>query len=505
MRRLTALVMLFLFLLAPAALAKSWSIDRAEIQITLNEKGDMAVTEKRTFAFDGAFHHIYQVVLLPERSAMENVALAGPEGPYKRSDSKEPGTYQVTGDQIDWYFQAADSLQTFTLSYTVTHAIRMHEDSAELYWQVIGTEWEADTSEAAITIQLPGNALEARVEGGTATLNPRGNMISVSANGLPAGQGLAVRVFLPKEAVAGSTLPSDGKTLEEALQEGLPSPYSTPIVLGWTALALIAAAYFWRRYVQRPRFQPEELGAPAPLSPVQVAWLTGQNAETALRTAVLDLTLSGALQVEAAGDRDWRYTRIPMVPVPPESRGALRVLFPNGEGTITLSQWQQIADQNTYSTLTRWFNDLRKSLPAEWFRPHTWWGYALAATVLPLFAFIDMDGLVLLPIVGAVVLVLVSAGQRSFSDDGERARQAWLNQKGTLHESTEQLAMAVALGLAIRGLSDPSAEFGQQYLWFHHTSDTFHNRYHDWTSSSSGGGGDGGGGGADGGGGGGAE
>src|SRR6185369_1077386 len=44
---------------------------------------------------------------------------------------------------------------TFTLKYTVDNAITLQRDTAELYWQWIGDEWEQSQSNIHVTVNLP--------------------------------------------------------------------------------------------------------------------------------------------------------------------------------------------------------------------------------------------------------------------------------------------------------------------------------------------------------------
>lgn len=507
------LALLVLPLLSSVALAKSWSIPRAEMSLTLQPDGSLAVTERRTYRFSGSFSHAFQRIRYPDRSTLSDLQLTGPTGPYQQAGTGAPETFTWSGDQVDWYFQLADTEATFLLSYRLSDAIRMHEDGAELYWQVIGTEWEAETEEAEIRIELPGEPLDAWLDDSPGKLSVLGRTVTISAHDLQPEDGVTIRILLPREAVAASTLPSDGATLDEVQKRAWrqSDPFSVTAHVAAAAALLLLAFWFYRLHVRRPRFT--DPGPAGELPAALVAKLTDQDAETGLRAALLDLSLSGVITVTQEGD-DWRFTRVHRTPVPHHAHGALAVLLRSDQNSVTLGEWRESRgrENKTHEALITWWLDLKHYMPEEWFLPYRWWGYLAALAVIPLLVLTYTGPTMFLPIVAALLLLALSLAQRRYSDEGERVKAAFMSHRKRLLRGEipiPELALAVGLGLSLTRVLDPTLAIGEQFRWFRDTSDTFHDSYLFWTSSSSSGGGDGGGdgggGGGDGGGGGGAE
>lgn len=464
------LPVLVMSLFALPAEAKSWEIPTATINLRLEPDGSLLVTERRTFRFQGEFSHIYQKINLWEQSAVTEITLKGPDGAYQPSEQKRPGTYTWNGKQIDWYFRALDTDQTYTLTYRVTNAIAMHEDAAELHWQAIGTEWERGTGKADVMIQLPAAPVEAWVTDNSGSLTIQGQQVRVMRNRLPKEDALEVRIFLPKEALATSTVPSDGKSLDQILKRAgrRPDPVSRAIHFGWTALAFLAAFWFYRLHVQRPKLEPAS--APEPLSPVLVARLLGQKPTDALRAALAELATAGALLVEQEPRGDWRFTRQPGVPVPALEQPALAIMLPEGRESITLKEWKETVgkQQQTYTDLTQWWVSLQNELPETWFLPYRWWGWLLAATVVPLLIMTNPGFSMAAPVLAALLLMALSLMQRRYSEEGEQVRQGWLRQKRHLDEAElvpTQVGLALALGLPLKRMLDPTTEIGNQFAW----------------------------------------
>ena len=72
---------------------------------------------------------------------------------------RPPGQYYATTDadstQISAYFRKSDETGTFRLTYDVANAAQRYSDTAELYWQFIGDQWEVPVSDVTITIKPP--------------------------------------------------------------------------------------------------------------------------------------------------------------------------------------------------------------------------------------------------------------------------------------------------------------------------------------------------------------
>lgn len=495
-------------LFAPAAYAKDYSIPRVDIDIFLEPDGSLRVTEHRTYRFEGAYSFAFQTFKLWDQSAITDLSLVGPSGPYLPAEDEAPGTYTWDGERLDWYFRAQDQEQTFTLSYRVTDTIALHADNAELHWQVIGEEWEKGTGLVTATIHLPAAPIEAWLGGSRDALTVDGQTLQIAWEDLPSEQALTVRALLPKEAVPASTLRPDGKTIDSILKRAgrRPDPLAQGLHYGWAALTLLAAFWFYRLHVRRS--QVEAQPPTDSLPPLVVAKLLDSNPPDGIRTALADLAVRGALLIEAGPDEDdWRFTRVPGAALTVLEEEAITLLIPPDRDSITLSEWQTTLGKRTKTgeALQRWWGRVAQELPDGWRLPHRLWGWALAAVTVPLLIFTSPGLSMIAPIVASLVLVVLSIMQRRWSDEAEGVRSGLLAERDRVSEQEVQppgVAFALALGLPLTAMLDPTLAIGQRFAWLRETDAAMTTTYSHWHESASSSGG--GGGGANGGGGGGA-
>ena len=168
---LLALLITFLALvvLASPALAQTktfrwlnWDID-----IVVNEDGSMDVTETQTLDFQGApftagFRGI-PVGSFGNNDGITNVTVREGDLVYQESSFNGYGTFEVVeeGNEavINWYFEPALGIHTYTFSYTVHGAIRTgtaEEGSGDqLFWTVIPSDHPSTVNNSRTTITLP--------------------------------------------------------------------------------------------------------------------------------------------------------------------------------------------------------------------------------------------------------------------------------------------------------------------------------------------------------------
>jgi uncharacterized membrane protein len=76
---------------------------------------------------------------------------------------------------LKWFYNAKDESKTFRLSYVVENATTLHQDVAELYWKIIGNDWEVNQAniDAALTLPngIPDNEIQAWAHGPNGTVS----------------------------------------------------------------------------------------------------------------------------------------------------------------------------------------------------------------------------------------------------------------------------------------------------------------------------------------------
>lgn len=467
-RRLLPLLVLAVLLLMPAgaAAARDWWIPWTGIALALGPDGTIAVSELRVFRFDGEYTHLYQEIEFPARSKLLDLVLTDGDGtPLVEQGGKAPGTYTVTrtedGARVDWYFAPGAREETFVLTYWINNALRIHDDGAELYWDLIGAEWSRGTDRVEITVDLPAPPLDAWAEGGK--MAGDGASFTISADRLAAKTAVSVRAFLPLSAVPESRQESDGESVQKLLVRAgrARDPVSRAIHAAWLIFALAYGIQFYFRHVRRPpplsAPGPDETPQPLPLA--VLARFMQIPMRDGLRAALIDLVQRGAIRVERVGVADWLFTRTEadLLLTSPEY-DLLEAFFPPGRRQISLSEWkeQRVGTTHARKLLDRWWKEADAAVPA----------YYLARTDLWFLLVVIAGGVLLVaggpdPLrpwgVGAdAALLILGFCQPRLTPEGDRQLTLWRRVRESLKSPAESLLpLAVAVGLTpdLSGLS----------------------------------------------------
>ncbi len=165
-----ALIVVALALAAAAvfpsvALAKEYSCPQVAISATVDEAAALHVREQRVFDFDGSVA-IAGVSMSPDTGGAPQWQ-AMQEVPFQSQwrDSGGPQTvpawsYDETFNTVYAFFDISDEKVAFQLEYVVNNGVRVYNDVAELYWQLVGSGWAVDSSnvEASIALPVPAGA-----------------------------------------------------------------------------------------------------------------------------------------------------------------------------------------------------------------------------------------------------------------------------------------------------------------------------------------------------------
>ncbi|MDA3936272.1 MAG: DUF2207 domain-containing protein, partial [Actinomycetota bacterium] len=216
-RRALVLLVIAILMAAPAtAVAKSYWVSEVRIDAAVAADGSMAVTEARTFGFEGAYTFVFWDLDASAASAIEILGVDGPTGPYTQTtdpgsvDSRPPGMFYVnnygSGVEVRVYHRTSDDSATFSLRYRVIGAAKKWDDTSELYWKFIGDGWDVASSNVSLKVTLP-NVTKGDVQvwthgplTGFDQINEDGS-ISAEVDSLPAGVFMEQRVLFPRESL----------------------------------------------------------------------------------------------------------------------------------------------------------------------------------------------------------------------------------------------------------------------------------------------------------------
>ncbi len=220
---LHVLISLFLILafMAPAALAdRSLTMDQIIVDAQVLPDASMQVTERITVDFSGQWNGFY--VKIPQgNTPIVEVQVSENGQPYEFNPGTEygpPGTYLTKSEGgdilIDWSIDAYDQVRTFDVSYRVINAVKIYQDTAELYRKFIGEANGNKISYVQVNLTLPPGAEQFKqgediriwghgpLNGEVEFAGPNGVVLKV--NNLPPYTFMEGRVLMPVSLFAGA-------------------------------------------------------------------------------------------------------------------------------------------------------------------------------------------------------------------------------------------------------------------------------------------------------------
>jgi uncharacterized membrane protein len=300
-----------LFLLTSPLLAKELRIERFNAQIDVLPDSSITVTESITAHFiGGPWHGLYREIPVEYVTPQGmNFSLfldvkritdgAGHRLKYESSRERHYRKLKIFIDNAD------DSVQTINIEYSVSDALRFHEDFDEFYWNITGDEWDVPISSTSATISLPTAAKNIRANFATGTYGSRGQDAQLSIT----GNGVAVRTTAP--------LPyHHGVTVAVAFDKGA---LHEPTALDKTVLffrsnwplglpLIVTAVMFWLWWTsgRDPRLRPiaAQYEPPDQLTPSEVGTLIDSSADMRdITAAIVDLAVRGYIVIQERSEQ----------------------------------------------------------------------------------------------------------------------------------------------------------------------------------------------------------
>ncbi|MEM4266726.1 MAG: DUF2207 domain-containing protein, partial [Candidatus Nanoarchaeia archaeon] len=154
LKKKATLIFLFLILCTGFVSAKSYTLEKAKIDISVNGDSSILINETITFNFDGGFTYAYRDIKYGEER-IENIDV------YEKINGRlVPLEYETSNVgkntiRVKWYYVAINEKKTFVMSYTLKEALKVYNDAAEFYWKIWGEGWEVPLKEIEGTFELP--------------------------------------------------------------------------------------------------------------------------------------------------------------------------------------------------------------------------------------------------------------------------------------------------------------------------------------------------------------
>ncbi len=299
MKRVLVLALLAFSLAAGAEEIRTFGVD-----VEIGADGSLRLREEIGVFFDFARHGLIRELpvsyRLPTgeryslRVTVDEVQANGASVPYQTY--REGNNLVVKIGDPD---KTVRGLVVYTLRYTVARAVRVYDTEAEVYWNVIGTEWAMPIRQAQVRISLPAGVAPDQVRftgfrgfyGATSLfeLAQEGLLLWGQAAELRPGEGITVVVRLPRQAVR---LPGFGQNLIWFLQDNLYAGIPLVVLVGMLVV-------WWRRGrdpkvgTVAPEFKP-----PEGIGPAEAGALVDDRADPRdFAAGILSLAVKGHLKI----------------------------------------------------------------------------------------------------------------------------------------------------------------------------------------------------------------
>lgn len=201
MDKLKYVLFLFLIFILSFSLVdgKSYSLNKANIEMYILDNGSINVSEEITFNFDGDFTFAYRDIPKGYWN-ISNISVYEGNNNIKTEILNESNNIR-----IKWYFNASNEVKTFKITYILKNAINSYNDVSELNWKIWGDGWELPLNEIFATIYLPGETTPEKVytyghpklDGKIGMLD--NNKIILQAFNINSNQFVELRLVFPSE------------------------------------------------------------------------------------------------------------------------------------------------------------------------------------------------------------------------------------------------------------------------------------------------------------------
>jgi len=182
---------------------RSYSIPKANIDLFIQENGNLKVRESLFYSFDGTYRGVFREIPLKGNESIENLNIIT-RGAYSSYEVTQRGNLQVIT-----IFLYSDPQKTTPITsrdveviieYDFINVITIYNDVAELQYKMWGEDWEVDVGEVNTKIHFPSQ------EGVQYWLNPpyftkssawQGSILNVVSTSISQGNFFEVRAAIP--------------------------------------------------------------------------------------------------------------------------------------------------------------------------------------------------------------------------------------------------------------------------------------------------------------------
>ena len=257
---LSFLFLLIFSLLSSTAVAqddedRSYTIPYANIDLYLQENGNLHVKEKLHYSFSGTYNGVYRDIPLKTGQRIENIQI-NTDGAYytleviDQGDMKRLKIYLYSNPEKT--APISDRDVDVYIEYDFINVIKIYNDIAELQYKIWGENWEVDVGQVTTNIHLKSS------EGVKYWLNPpyfvksdnwNNNILKIESTAISPGNWFEVRMAIPREQFQSNPLfaqviNSDGLQDMERIQQDYQNQLNLKTILYYILSVLMLLSIF---------------------------------------------------------------------------------------------------------------------------------------------------------------------------------------------------------------------------------------------------------------------
>ncbi|MBE6509560.1 MAG: DUF2207 domain-containing protein [Methanobrevibacter sp.] len=199
------IILLSTVTLVSASNDRSYSIENAIIELTVQKNGLLHVEEEYDYTFDGEFNGVYRDIPLKSGESVENIKVSAIGAYPILKVSDENGQKHL---KIYLYSDAGhtkkirDCSVAVLISYDMKNVVTLFNDVGGLHYKLWGSEWDVDVGHLDATVNLPGkegNEFFVNPDEYTAKSKLYGDMISIESTRIPKGEFYELVALMPSD------------------------------------------------------------------------------------------------------------------------------------------------------------------------------------------------------------------------------------------------------------------------------------------------------------------
>lgn len=374
---LFSVMLIGLFVGNVAAQEKSYSADRFDVSVVVQEDGSLQVTETVVFDFvGGPFTFVFRELETDLTDGITQIEASVDGRSYPEGD--QPGQVEISGDdpiRVEWHLEdTSNATRTFTLRYRVLGVVRQTDGADLLRYQPLPDEYEYTIDSSTVTITYPPTASrsgEPVVTTGNGQVSTGGNAITITAQNLSPDETMVVEIpFAPGTLISAPPQWQQRQTEQNAL-----APLWISLAIVILVVGIVALIVVWRHLkpdVPKPAGTAYE--PPGDLPPAIAGAINGSNAEPGWSNALATLFAlaeRGALRIDEIPQQKWFRNYdfvIKLVEEPadlrPHERGLLAALFETKKGRRDEVKLSRLSSQMSSRQWEKFKEPLKKEIEA---------------------------------------------------------------------------------------------------------------------------------------------